>query len=233
MRVLGIEIESRTDILAASAFVLSLGGLVAQSATILKGPHITMDGPKQVLIHSVEYSPGNSYVTISAEPTYVNTGSPGFSDILRSESASLLTDSQSFNFLSTSFIDADSESGALSITKHSSWKPIKLDAGDVSTKTTLFAPEPGQDGDSSSFIDLRTFIKLLGKKDQSATIIFQLHSMTFKKQELIYECELRVADFYSGLIEKGWSAPLCRDGRIHNKNPIGDLFGRLTSYMSR
>lgn len=232
MRILGIEIESKTDILAASAFILSLGGLLAQAAIILKGPRIELDGPKQVLIYTKSYNDGEAYVAIASKSSYVNTGSPSFSDILRSESAELQVEKRLIRFISDDFVDIDAESGKLVISRESSWEPLRLSSGDVATITTSFVPMPGENGDSSSFVDMKEFLSLTRKSGPSRSIVFRLNSSTFHGQGIAFTCRLRVGDFWVGLARRGWSAPLCRDSTYRRFTPLGDIFDRFSRLAS-
>ena len=232
MKILGLEIESKTDILAASAFVLSLGGLVAQAAIIVKGPHVILEGPDQVLLHAYDYGSGHRYVSLAATSTYVNTGTPSFGDVLRSESASLLVEGKRFEFMPISFVDVDSKAGKLNIIRESAWKPVKLASGDVETITTLFVPRPGEGGNSSSFITLPQLLALLEKMSLSRSVDFSLVATTFSNRKIVYGCRLVNGDFIHGLRVKGWSAPLCRGGKSRISSPIGDVFERFTKYAS-
>lgn len=236
MRILGIEIESKTDILAASAFVLSLGGLIAQGAIILKGPRISMEGPRQIAIYVKDYGGGESYLAIASTASYVNTGSPSFSDILKSESAELQVEGRVIDFISDDYVDLDADSGKLVISRQSSWKPIRLSSGDATTITTSFIPMPGKDGISSSFVTMDEFLSSIQKLGPSGSILFRLKSSTFHGQGIVYSCKLRIGDFWAGLSSRGWSSPLCRDSTYRESTPFGDIldrFLRLAQIMSK
>lgn len=232
MKLLGIEIESKTDILAASAFILSVGSLFAQAVIILKGSHVKIEGPRQVLISSLDYGGGEKYIMLAAETTYVNVGTPSFADVLKEESARLAINNRSLKFISDDIVDLDSDSGKLIVKRESSWKPVQLGSGEVKTLVTSFVPQPDENGDATSYVKPEEFIGLIKAMKPSDAIDFSLKATTFNGQEITYSCNLRVGDFIEGFSAKGWSAPLCRNPKIFDSSTIGDLLGRLFLHAS-
>lgn len=207
-KIFGIVIERKTDILAFTAFIISIGSLLMQTVNLVKGPDVNVEVPRQILLRSQAYPDGNNYVRLAAQLIYLNKGSPGYDDITRSEAVSFKIADKEFKLTAQNYIDSKVKNKQLIITKKSDANPVQIKSGSVVVHETDFAPWPSEEPyPSSNFLKFSDLIKSL-KKQPELNIVFKLE--TFSGPINKVHCKLLTKEFIQHLETKGWSAPVCR-----------------------
>ena len=85
-----VEIELRTDILAFSAFILSLIALLPQVFKFFLVSNIIIFPPDNIMLKAYEFTKDSGkYVRFAATLTYKNTGHQIYSESVRNESATI------------------------------------------------------------------------------------------------------------------------------------------------
>ena len=208
INVMGILIERRTDILAFTAFLISIGSLMLQTVNIIKGPDVKIEAPKQVLLHSAPYPDKKNYLRISAKLVYLNKGSPGYDDITKSEEAMLKIGNREIKLNAQEYIDSGVVDGQLKIVKKSDADPVQIKSGSVVVHETYFVPWPSKGKDSASnFIEFSDVLKAL-KTQPELNVTFI--TTTFSGSKSKVTCRLLTKEFIHHLEMKNWSAPTCK-----------------------
>ena len=88
LHIFGIEIERKTDILAAAAFVLAILGVLWQVWAFAQGAKVNIFPTDQLLIMNSEvlkknFPRGGPYVLFSATMSYVNQGQAGYNATIK------------------------------------------------------------------------------------------------------------------------------------------------------
>ncbi|MEX3954167.1 hypothetical protein AB4Y40_41675 [Paraburkholderia sp. EG287B] len=85
----GLHIQRKTDILALTAFVISLltGGL--QIVEWYKGPQISLYSPERVVIYTYMQTNGLTVIRVAAQMSYTNTASAQYAGSIKSEQVTL------------------------------------------------------------------------------------------------------------------------------------------------
>lgn len=187
-RLFGIQIEKKTDILAFAAFVISVGTLVAQLVNLVRGPDIVLDGPKIVTLYSSPGGDGKHYIRLAARFTYLNNGSPGYDDFLKSESATILVDGASIELEAKDFVELSSHGKVMMRKRLNDATPVALKSGEVVSHETEFVPFPSRNSSNENFVSRAEFIDKL----QSATdLIIRFTVHTYGGQTLSRHCSLK------------------------------------------
>ena len=208
MKILGIEIERKTDILAFAAFIISISNLILQFFNLVKGPNLTLESPQQVLIQSYSYSAnGKKYIRIAAIMNYFNQGSPGYHDIIKSEEAYIKFPNQNkeIKLNAQKYIHSKEKKGELVIETISNAIPVQIKSGDIVSHETLFVPWTNNET-NKNFIEYSDFLNLLVSNKE---INVRFISSNLKNQKKEVQCKLHTKIFLESLKQKTWSAPVC------------------------
>ncbi|WP_166369493.1 hypothetical protein [Psychromonas sp. SA13A] len=207
IKVFGIEVERRTDILALAAFIISIGSIVSQTVNLIKGPEVILDIPKQILFMSEKYPDGIEYLRLSANLVYLNKGSPGYDDITKHEEASVKVGDTTFTLVAQEYIYSTYENGEFRVKKLSDAYPVQVKSGTVVSHETYFAPWPsGAKNESQNYISFDTFLSLLKPQEY---VVVTIKSSTYEGEMLETKCKIKISQFLHHLESKKWSAPVC------------------------
>ena len=210
-KFLGIEVERKTDVLAFAAFFISIGSLVTQGANLIQGPDVSLELPRQVLIHGDAYADGFTYTRISTKLVYLNTGSPGYDDVTRLEKASLSFGDRKITLIAQDYIESsvdENDKNKLIIDKKSDADPVQIRSGSVVIHDSYFAPWPDREGEiDGNYLVFSDFISIIEKLDE---IKIEFTTTTFSGDVVAQSCNLIVSEFVQHLKDKGWSAPTCK-----------------------
>lgn len=207
MKVLGIEIERKTDILAMAAFLISTGTIIGQFAILLRGAEVSVDGPRQIILFFVPDIGGKAHLNAISTQIYVNNGSPGYGDILKSETLSLKLGTQVIELRAQESVDSFGKGKILDFRSRAQWRPSKINAGDFISNETLFVPYPAESAvEDANFIDEAQFLELIGS---SSSIEVGLSSKTYGGQSMFSSCTVKQKDAVSGISSKGWASLVC------------------------
>jgi hypothetical protein len=206
MKIIGIEIERKTDILAMAAFLISLSSLVGQAVLLLRGPVIVLDGPRQIILFFESDLSSRSFLNAISTQIYVNNGSAGFDDILKSETLFLSIAEKKIQLESQESVDSTRKGDKLVFRSRQAWKPAKIRAGDFISNETLYVPYPSQKDLDENAIDRVDLEKLL---PNSADLKIELFARTYRGKKLTSTCVLNMAEIKFGLSQKGWASLVC------------------------
>lgn len=214
LRVLGIEIERRTDILAFAAFLMALGNVVYQAALAFRGPDIHLFPPEQLVILGEQYPSGKRYVRFAAKMSYVNDGSVGYNAAVVGESLHFqLGDTQYEQRWQTfeSFQRSPDDPLKLESLKTEDAHPFTLAAGSTVGHETYFAPRKRafvlEDERAQSYLEWPAFLEQLEKLPE---VRFELRAEVHGMAPEHVGCTIRVDDELRDKLEqRGWYAPSC------------------------
>jgi hypothetical protein len=208
MKFLGIEIERKTDILAMAAFLISIGSIIGQFALLIRGAEIVLDGPRQVVLLFEEPMGGRGYLNAISSHIYVNKGTPGYDDILKSETLLLQLKGHHLELKAQESVSSTASGDKLILKQRAQWKPEKIKAGDFISSETLFVPYPshGQLKRDANFVDVKQFKSFLATANELKVV---LKVKTYGGRRIIAECYLVSRDVLAGIQSKGWSSLEC------------------------
>jgi hypothetical protein len=208
VKFLGIEVERKTDILAMAAFLISVGSIVGQVALLLRGAEVAVDGPRQVILFFESTLGSRKYLNAISTQIYVNNGSPGYDDILKSESLTIGGSGKQIQLESQELVDSTRNGNKLVYRMRKAWKPEKIKAGDFVGNETLFVPYPSEKDKRRdvNFIDEANFYKFFLS---SKLLMVELKAKTYGGQVMTSRCFLKRSDITLGLQEKGWTSLRC------------------------
>ena len=83
-------IERKTDVLAATAFLLALIGAAFQAAAFLRGAEVSLYPPEDVVCLFDTYPTGESVFRIAASMSYTNSGAAGHDAVVQRETVSFM-----------------------------------------------------------------------------------------------------------------------------------------------
>jgi hypothetical protein len=211
---LGIEVERKTDILAAAAFVISITGLTYQLYGFFQGPAIIQFPPEQ-LIFFPEKSGDRYYVHAGAQMSYVNKAREGKNAVVKLQRMTFDLDGTTYE-LKWQFFDKFANNGNQLIRSENPEPaaPIVIKAGEAVSKETHFAPRTlpvVNQSDSATayknFLPWDQFVSALPKvKEFDVRIISEFYG--FGDQETKVFVRITPALIKSLKVDK-WSAPSC------------------------
>ena len=215
-RFLGIEIERKTDVLAFAAFVISIGSIVAQFVNLVRGPEIILDGPKIVTLYSGTASNRKDYLRIAAGFTYLNKGSPGYDDILKSESVTVEMDKISLRLTAKNYIETSGAGKNMERVFKNDAIPVALKSGAVTNHETEFFPFPGNK--TKEEYDQAEISQFLSMLEKSASLRIKFLITTYEGEQINKECTLKPKKVASNLKDgektinskqRSWAASVC------------------------
>jgi hypothetical protein len=208
-----IKISRRTDILALTAFLLSLSGVVFQGFMFLRGAKVTLYPPQQVLIFADTPSQGTEdRVRVNARMTYVNTGYIGHNAVVRREGVTFRIGAENFAQGWESFTVPVTKGETLSWDKQDEAHPVPVNAGSAASHQTSFAPHPirGVTGNRKFkyYLSWEEFIKKIKQKDHLEFIWVAEIAGTSKSRRAT--CRIELDDHFKiHLGHKRWGTAIC------------------------
>lgn len=218
MRFFGIEIERKTDILAFTAFLLSLGGISYQIVTFIRGPDVTLAKPQQVVVYMYPMRDSKTeYLTLISPVAYVNRGHSQNNALVMKESVSFVLKGEQKNYVWHQFVSVStsSESGVEGMKTNSKIEiretqlaaPFVVPGSGAVSHYTWFAAR--YDGEYLKKKDfLQTFEKVRQGTDINWTIEF--HSETLNDGNKMSICEVTLTPRLMENIQRfNWVAINC------------------------
>lgn len=214
MKILGIEVEKKTDILAFTAFLMSVSNITIQVANIIKGPQIIMDNPKMVTIAPESYLEksdlkNKNYMIITTNLNYFNKGSIGHHDIIRLEEAHIYFPNTDKNIKLNAhyYVQSYKEKDKLHIDIKSDAIPFQVQSGNVISHETAFISWPVFNKNiTHNFLEYSEFITLL---KTNAKIHIKFISINLKNKKKETNCQLITNRVLKSFEEKNWSSSVC------------------------
>ena len=142
INLFGLIIEKRTDILAATAFLLALFGAISQVVAFLRGADVSIYPSDVVVLYFDRYPNNETFVRVAAQVSYVNTGRPGYDAIVRRETVTLHLGDEAYLQEWQSFQRLDRKGTVLEFVREGDVFPVPVTGGSSASHSTVFAPEP-------------------------------------------------------------------------------------------
>jgi len=213
-RLFGIEVERKTDILAAAAFIISITGLAYQLYGFFQGPAVIQFPPEQVLFFP-EQSGNQYYVHAGAQVSYVNKAREGKNAVVKLQRMTFDLDGKTYE-LKWQLFEKFSSNGNQLIRSGNPEpaEPIIIKAGEAVSKETHFAPRtlsvvnPSDSGTAyKNFLRWDEFVSKLAKvKEFDVRIVSEYYGL--KDQETKVFIRITPA-LIKSLETDRWSAPSC------------------------
>jgi hypothetical protein len=209
-KILGMEIDRKTNVLSLAAFMLSISGIASQIYFFLQGPKVALQPPEQATIFSEPSSDGkSSYIKIAARMAYVNTGQPGFNDAIKREAATLSIGDEQYHFYWKKYVSTDADGTKFIKNTRGDALPVPINAGSVEAHETAFSPDINQEPNKpydSNFIQSEAFLKLIEKQK---SIVLTVRFETFSGTKGVAKCKIIIDRPLLLAFKNGWAAPGC------------------------
>lgn len=222
---LGFVIVAKADLLAATAFLLSLASLLYQFSTWMRGPQASIYPPDVVYILFDKY-PNNQTVTrFIAQMSFVNTASSGYDAIVRDlsvEATISFADKSPTKTITTqrwlNFVSVSRVGNALYPTPRDAAHPFPIIGGGAASYSVSFAPlekECSRDKSNTEcgtadkdFVSDVQFIETIAKAD--ALHLKFKSRMVGASSPLVASCKIKVGvGLIQYLAENDWFAAQC------------------------
>ncbi len=177
--LVGLLISRKTDIIAITAFLISILGLTYQLTVFLSGPKLEFFPPEKILFCFDRND--DKTLMINARITYVNKGKLDHDAIIKKEIVKFRfnnKDGQVYNLEWINFESAnyDKEKDDLVWTFNSDAKPLTVRAGSAESHFTTFGPFQNQDSTNDrqkyrNFIPKSLFLHKIKQKTLSELIL--------------------------------------------------------------
>ena len=214
---IGIEIERKTDLLAAVAFILAFSSAFAQFTYFLRGAKVKLFAPDLAMLILAE-NPGNGerYLRIAARMAYANTGWRGYNDIVHREEVELSFGDEHYRQLWQSEQHITAANGELLQKYLNEAGPFPTVAGSSVSREVYFAPVPERcdDGISPCEEEYRQFISanramVLIRNHQKMKLTFKSYLLR-QQDPLTSECEIDIGeDVAFTLLRNEWMSMRC------------------------
>jgi hypothetical protein len=214
----GIVVERKTDVLAATAFLLSVAGITYQLLGFIRGPDVVVFPTTQLLIMPFTYSSANTneYVRFAADFAYVNKGDAGYNAIIKSEKIRYTLGTNVYEQQWQSFESYTSTNNGVLISTSSSIVQFQtVNGGSCVSHETLFAPKSVviDNGSAVSYDNFLTWDEFIAQLSQTKEFQFELVSELFEtKKPVVKKMKLFVTEaLLENLKSKKWSAAACSE----------------------
>lgn len=226
LRTLRLEVERKTDIIALTAFLLAVAGILFQTYHFIRGAQVVLFPPESVLVVCYSYENNaerfphacqkESYIRMSARMAYVNTGQIGYSAVIQKESLSFSLNAQtivhrweSFG----SFSDHGEKRNRLRQDFQSDAHPVGIDGGSAVSHETFFTPhKEGCGGRKDPCVAERNFVTFgqfssVVRSSETLTVYFKASLYGAEDKEV--RCIASTSGLISELEDDGWSTVSC------------------------
>jgi len=142
VNVLGLRVQRKTDVLALTAFIISLLTGLMQVVEWYRGPKIALYTPERVVIYSYPQADGGAVVRVAAQMSYTNSSSAQYSGSVKSEQVTLKIGAVSATERSVTFAQLRREGSHFSPAVISDAAPFPVSGGGSVSHSTLFSAFP-------------------------------------------------------------------------------------------
>jgi hypothetical protein len=227
-RIFWLLVENKTDILAFSAFILALSGMIFQAFFYFRGAKVVLFPPPQVLIKTFSKTVDGKeikYVNFIARMAYVNAGTEGHNAIMKDEWIKFSIGGQNhiqrlqyFVTLSESQCEQDKPKSPSCQEKlnivHSNALPEPIMAGNSLAHETEFMPRTRRCLEANkpceryyNFLEWNAFLEGLSKTEHFE---IEIGADFYGENTKSAKCSISVnEDLIEILKRKEWSAPSC------------------------
>ena len=213
IRILGIEISRKTDILAFAAFLLSLSTVVVQTIVFFAGPEVTFDKPRQVVILMASTSDTKErYLTLVSSLAYVNRGKIGKNAVVMREQVSFSFEEETYHYIWKQFgtLEFPTDSRKIKFVQSRVAAPFVVPARGAEAHETLFTPRRHENFIYQEAIT-RVFESVRRGKDYIWKVHFHIEILNDKDQT--EECQVLITPRLANNIiskELGFAALNCK-----------------------
>lgn len=240
LKLFGIQIERKTDILAFAAFLISLGSVFYQLQVYLEGPDVVAFPPNQILLTTAAHEkgqpddPAGQYLRVIARMAYVNNGQAGFNAVILNEQVSFELEGRDIEMRSQKYVSTWSESTEFVIEVLGPVRPHSIAGGNTFANEVVFAPrsvqcqQPGCDRAVNYVLlgvlieEIRDYFKQ-GEALQYMPKRFNFVTEVVGEADVVLACTVYFSRKDAERLAnpaKGWVAPSCFD-----KPPAGGRAG--------
>lgn len=214
MKILGLYIERKTDILAFAAFLIALGSVLFQISAYVRGPSVRLFTPEQILISAHKFPNDKTYVRFGARMAYVNTGQVGYNATIRREVLRYTLGDQTYIQTWQRFIASDfDEEGHLELKDQGVAVPFPVNASSSLSHETHFTPVvvhcPGgpPNCEWANFLEWVLFLRKLRDLKE---MTFHLIGEIYGEEPVEVACKIDVNPAMVAQLERAqWYAPSC------------------------
>ncbi|QQE91099.1 hypothetical protein [Azotobacter chroococcum] len=197
IKFLCLEIERKTDIVAITALLLSMAGILYQLFNLVRGPEVTLAKPRQVVVYmyAVPDDPNKLYLALISTVVYVNSGQQGNNAVVTEESISFDLANKKYTYIWDKFVSTAQPIGSkgVQISQERTATPFVVPAGGAEAHETFFGPRFGQD-----FIDKDEFVQALEsfRTGEKHLFKFTIRSKTLNDGDKIEICKALITTRY-------------------------------------
>ena len=214
-RLLGLTIVRKTDLLAATAFLLALGTTLYQLWGFARGADVTLYPPDRVVLFFDELADGRTIIRLAGDMTLINSGQPGRDAVLRDIDATLAIDGKPVSRQRwVSFARLERDGTALTVAAVTSAHPLAVAGGSTVSQTVSFSPLPEGCGGTlpcaANFVDWRDFTGRL-LRGQVLRIGFEARVFGGRRP-LTARCDVAISEALTfNLTANGWHSAACTE----------------------
>jgi len=209
LRLVGLEIDRKTDVVSLVAFLLSIMSLITHGWLFLAGPQVALQAPEQMVFYNYTDADQKQYLAIAARMAYVNTAQAGYNDAVKSESATVIVGERRLRFLWSKYTASDADGHLFKLNPKGDALPVPINAGGVEAHETSFSPLPNPANTAMvgvNYLEFSDFKKLIETVDE---IVVILRYETFGGTIGEARCRSIVDSSMRRWLVHGWVAPLC------------------------
>ena len=224
MNIFGIQVDKKTDVLALSAFLLSVAGIISQllilSVVTLRGTAVSLFNPDQVLFKADAFEKdGERYLRIGARMAYTNSGATGYTAVIKRETVTMDFGSGfAVRQQWQSFETFDIVDQKLTSIERKPANPMPIEAGSAESHDTYFVPfREWCDQGAKECDEWRNYLSwsgFLDKTKNTEQLVLKFAGEVYGDEPVHASCTVRVdRNFTERVTKNGWYAPSCREKR--------------------
>jgi len=214
MRFLGIHIESKTDIIAFSALVISVIGLSSQFWDYIVGSQVTLTPPNQIIFKLNMSAQNKVFVDVISRQIYLNTGAPEYSEAVIREVAYIWIGDKKYRLKSLNTVSPQRDFDKLILTKKKDFIPFLIHGNSIKSHYTQFVSEPLDE--AGQHLTKEEFISAVAT---SKKILYQITYEGMKGSHAKVLCEATTENLLRHIGDKEWSAIQCLTSSSGRKKP--------------
>jgi hypothetical protein len=211
---LGLSIQRKTDVLAATAFVLALAGTLFQAFNYARGARVTLYPPEFVTLFFDRYPDGDSVMRIAVNMNYVNSGEASYGAVIRRERLEYSLGEEQYELNWQSFQDFARADTSINFKLLGAAIPTPIPGASAISHSTVFAPRSACPATSITCDEVRNYLSK--SKFTNALGAIQEIKFTFYSQlvgdssELKSKCTIKIdPGLIALLIMNNWYLALC------------------------
>lgn len=214
------KLSRQIDIVALSAFLLSLSAISAQVLSLIYGASPLILKPASIVLHTETSPSGFQHLAITAPVAYLNNGAPNSQYVVQTQYARLKSDSlkiilSASHYVKTNSIDSQYINEAIE-----SALPFVVRDNSAMSRKIKYLPRLKRchDGTQSDCNQAENFITLqdfLNKTSNSKAIVIIFGFLDERSERFQETCQVDFDDAERiGLIENGWVSIDCSNSQF-------------------